>query len=60
MLRGLLARWGLIVGDVEPSEELCRVAERAERSLEDWSAACREHIEQRAERSQPIPVRRIK
>jgi hypothetical protein len=56
----LLARWGLIVGDVEPSEELCRVAERAERSLEDWSAACREHIEQRADRSQPIQVRRVK
>ena len=50
----------MIVGDVEPSEELCRVAERAERSREDWSAACREHIEQRADRVQPIPVRRVK
>ena len=50
----------MIVGDVEPNEELCRVAERAERSLEDWSAACKEHIEQRSDRAQPIQVRRIK
>jgi hypothetical protein len=60
VLRDLLARWGLIVGDVEPNEELCRVAERAERSLEDWSAACKEHIEQRADRARPIPVRHVK
>ena len=60
MLRDWLVRVGLIVGDVEPSEELCRVAERAERSIEAWSAACREHIEQRSDRAQPIQVRRIK
>ena len=60
MLRDWLVRVGLMVGEVEPDEELCRVTERAERSIEAWSAACREHIEQRNERSKPIRVRRIK
>ena len=60
MLRDWLVRVGSMVGEVEPDEELCRVTERAERSIEAWSAACREHIEQRNERSQPIRVRRIK
>ena len=60
MLRDWLVRVGLMVGEVEPDEDLCRVTERAERSIEAWSAACREHIEQRADRAQPIPVRRGK
>jgi len=50
VLRDWLVRVGLMVGEVEPDEELCRVTERAERSIEAWSAACREHIELRVRR----------
>ena len=60
VLRDLLARWGLIVGDVEPNEELCRVTQKAERSLEAWSEACKEHATNHADLWQRVPVRRVK
>ena len=50
----------MIVGDVEPNEELCRVTQKAERSLEAWNEAWKEHATNHADLWQRVPVRRVK
>lgn len=60
MIKKLLERCGLVVGEVEVDPRLEVAAERIEESLTEWSSALKDHIEAHAQMRPPAPMRRIK